>query len=240
MKEKKNIRINPLFFSLIKISLELISIFLLIFLLIQLIVLLNSFFFDPKLRDSIFGLIIISISFLSVVFVISINEYKQKFIRRNVTSKGKSYLSMEDIFQNENRISIIKQIIDMPGIHHNELMRHCNLQKGQLQWHLDVLLRNHIIKKEIQGQYTTYFPNLISFEPSLEHKKGIIQTSTSSKILEEIKNSPGINASTLAKKENLAKNTIKYHIDKLIQANLIYIKKVGRKKELYPLNKKIE
>jgi len=143
---------------------------------------------------------------------------------------------MEDIFQNENRIKIIREIIKKPGIHQNELMRACDLQKGQLQWHLEVLLINQIIKKQNQGQYSIYFPNLKSFEIPLEIKKGIIRDSSSYQILEIIKDNPGVNSSSIAKKTHLAKNTIKYHIDKLVDLNLIYSKSIGRRKELYVLD----
>jgi len=229
-------REKSLFYVLLKISLISLAIFILIYLSFYLIELFKSFFLEISEKYFILILVIISISSLSVILVLSLNEYKQKFMQKRVRSIGRSYLSMEDIFQNENRTKIIKEIIRNPGIHQNELMRACNLQKGQLQWHLDVLLINQIIKRETQGQYSLYFPNLKSFEPPLESKKGIIRNSSSYNILEIIKSNPGINSSSIAKKTHLAKNTIKYHVDKLLDLNLVYTKRVGRKKELYPLD----
>jgi predicted transcriptional regulator len=200
----------------------------------------DSFSLDIKTQNFIESLIILAISSLSITLaitlVLSLNEYKQKFIHKRTISAGRSYLSMEDIFQNENRIKIVKEIINKPGIHHNELMRTCDLQSGQLQWHLDILLINQIIKKQTKGQYSLYFPNLKSFEEPLESKKGIIRNSSSHNVLEIIRNNPGITSSIIAKKTHLAKNTIKYHVDKLLELKLIYTKRVGRKKELYLLD----
>ena len=34
---------------------------------------------------------------------------------------------------------------------------------------------------------------------------------------------------------NLSRNTVTYHVDKLIDANLIEVQKKGRKKEIFPL-----
>ena len=229
---------KSLYYIIIKISLISIVIIILIFLSFYLIELFNSFFLDISKQYFILTLVFLSISSLSVILVLSLNEYKQKFLLKRVKSIGRSYLSMEDIFQNDNRTKIIKEIIKNPGIHQNELMRACNLQKGQLQWHLDVLLINQIIKKENHGQYSLYFPNLKSFEPPLESKKGIIRNSSSYNILEIIKNNPGINSSLIAKKTHLAKNTVKYHIDKLLDLSLVYTKNVGRRKELYILDLK--
>ena len=236
MREKRTVRERSLYHIFLKISLISIVIFILIFLSFYVIELGSSFFLDLTKQEFIINLIIISISVLSIVLVLSLNEYKQKFMYKRVRSSGRSYLSMEDIFQNENRIKIIKEIIKNPGIHQNELMRTCDLQKGQLQWHLEVLLINQIIKKETQGQYSIYFPNLKSFELPLEIKKGIIRDSSSYQILEIIKDNPGINSSSIAKKTSLAKNTVKYHIDKLVDLDLIYSKNIGRRKELYVLD----
>lgn len=235
LEETHGKRKKSIYFTLLQIFLTLFVIIVLLILSVRLIEIFESLFFEIQLQNFILTLLFLSISTLSIILILSLNEYKQKFIHKRVNSAGRSYLSMEDIFQNENRIKIIKQIIDTPGIHHNELMRSCDLQSGQLQWHLDVLLINQIIKKETHGQYSRYFPNLKSFEMPLEIKKGIIRDSSSYQVLDIIKNNPGINSSSIAKKTHLAKNTIKYHIDKLIDLKLIYSKNIGRRKELYVL-----
>ena len=100
--------------------------------------------------DATLGIIIISLSMatillLSIMEVLTIKEYKGYFLRKSYIKKGKSYLTLSDIFENENRINILTQILNNPGVHHNELLRNCDLQKGQLQWHLDVLLKNLVL-----------------------------------------------------------------------------------------------
>ncbi|MFX0024520.1 MAG: winged helix-turn-helix transcriptional regulator, partial [Candidatus Hermodarchaeota archaeon] len=191
--------------------------------------------------DEIISLLIIIISILiaavlsvSIFEVLTVKEYKGYFIKRIHIKKGKSYLSITDIFENENRVNILTQILNNPGIHQNELLRSCNLHKGQLQWHLDVLLKYKIIKKEKHGQYTIYFPITSSIESIEKFKTLPKKSKTTSIILKLIQSNPGITSSEIASKIKLARNTVKYHIDKLSENNLIYFKEKGRKIELFP------
>jgi len=175
-----------------------------------------------------------TILLLSIMEVLTIKEYKGYFLRKSYIKKGKSYLTLSDIFENENRINILTQILNNPGVHHNELLRNCDLQKGQLQWHLDVLLKNHIIKKEKYGQYTIYYPIMSSFKTDDNLRNLNLKSKTTSEVLNTIEEHPGINSSEISRILNLSRNTIKYHIDKLSEENVIRLVRRGRKIELYP------
>jgi predicted transcriptional regulator len=182
----------------------------------------------------IISLLITFLFLISIFEVLTLKEYKGYIIRRPQIKKGRSYLSLTDIFENENRLNILREILNNPGIHQNELLRNCDLQKGQLQWHLDVLLKNRIIKKEKYGQYTIYFPITSSIESIEKFKNLPVKSETTNKVFELIQKNPGISSSEISKKINLARNTVKYHIDKLSENNLITLKGKGRKIELYP------
>ena len=216
-----------------------LSIFSLVILSVVLFQLINSMddFLGPNdentLEIILVSILIALVLLLSIFEVLTVKEYRGYFIRKPFIQKGKSYLTLKDIFENENRLNILKQILNNPGIHQNELMRNCNLQKGQLQWHLDVLLKHRIIKKEKYGQYTIYFPITSSIESIDAFKNLPTKSETTTKILKLIKNYPGICSSEISKKINLARNTVKYHIDKLSEDNLIRLKEKGRKIELY-------
>ncbi|MFX1419198.1 MAG: winged helix-turn-helix transcriptional regulator [Promethearchaeota archaeon] len=194
-------------------------------------------FFGP-IDDMILGIVLVSILIgtvilLSIFEILSVMEYRGYFIKKPFFRKGKSYLTIKDIFENENRLNILKHILNNPGIHQNELLRKCDLQKGQLQWHLDVLIKYRIIKEEKYGQYNIYFPITTSIESIEDFKNLPAKSETTSKILEMIQKNPGISSSEISKKINLARNTVKYHIDKLSENNLIFFKEKGRKIELY-------
>lgn len=177
---------------------------------------------------SITGIILISLS-----TVLSVREYKTRFIRKQFFFSGRSRLTLKDIFENENRKNMIKAILEHPGIHHNELLRVCNIQKGQLQWHLDVLLKYNIVRKEKFGQYSVYFPILNTIETLESFENGLAKSETTKQIFKLIQKNPGISSSEISDEINLAPNTIKYHIDKLSEKDLILLKRKGRKIELY-------
>ncbi|MFX1446488.1 MAG: winged helix-turn-helix transcriptional regulator [Promethearchaeota archaeon] len=179
-------------------------------------------------------LLIATLSLISVFEVLTLKEYRGYIIKRPFIKKGSSYLTLNDIFGNENRLNILREILNNPGIHQNELLRNCDLQKGQLQWHLDVLLKYHIIKKEKYGQYTIYFPITSSIESIESFKNLPIKSETTEKVLEIIQKNPGITSSKISRILNLSRNTIKYHIDKLSENDLVNLKEKGRKIELYP------
>jgi predicted transcriptional regulator len=216
-----------------------ISTFIAILILILNIILKTDDFFDQTinsiLKISIIVLIITGMLLLSISTILTIKEYKNRLKYKNNIQTGNSRLTLQDIFENDNRRNIIKSILQTPGIHHNELLRRCKIRKGQLQWHLDVLLRNNIIKKENYGQYSVYFPITLSIDDFELFEKGLAKSETTIEILEVIRENPGITSSKIAKKINLARNTVKYHVDKLIEEDLIEQKKHGRQIELFAL-----
>ncbi len=192
--------------------------------------------FDPDievLRSLLIFLLVPTLIFVSTLTALTVKEYRNYFIRRSYIKEGRSYLTLADIFQNENRLNILTEILNNPGIHHNELLRSCNLNKGQLQWHLDTLLKHSIIKKEKYGQYTIYFPITSSSEAIEAFKNQFAKSKTTLEIFNMVKKYPGINSAEISRNLNLSRNSIKYHIDKLLEKHLIKFEKKGRVNELY-------
>jgi len=187
------------------------------------------------LREFLIFLLVPTLIFVLTLTALTLKEYRNYFIRRSYINEGRSYLSLADIFQNENRLNILTQILNNPGIHHNELLRRCNLNKGQLQWHLDTLLKHYIVKREKYGQYAIYFPITSSKEAIEAFKNQFSKSKTTLEILNTIKKYPGINSAEISRTLNLSRNTVKYHIDKLVEKHHIRLEKKGRIIELYLL-----
>ena len=218
-----------------KLGLTLCSLALLIIIFTLLMLFLEPIF-DPSIyfiKQVVFTLLITTLIFVSVFTVLTINDYRSYFTRKIHIKQGRSYLSLADIFENENRLRIVTQILSNPGIHHNELQRSCDLQKGQLQWHLETLLKNNIIKKEKQGQYTIYFPITSSSEVINKYKSRLNKSKTTKNVFDIIIKNPGITSAEISRMLNLSRNTIKYHVDKLIEKQLIKLEKKGHTFELY-------
>jgi predicted transcriptional regulator len=230
---------NSKVFFLMKFLLIIFSLILLLIVLFMVISPYEDVFEDPKitqLRLIIFSLQIPAIIFVSIFLVITLKEYKSFFLKKSYIQKGRSYLTLSEIFESESRSNILKQILNNPGIHQNELLRKCNMQKGQLQWHLEILLKYNIIKKKKFGQYSIYFPILNNIEIYESFENGLAKSETTTQIFHLIQENPGIYSSEIARKINLARNTVKYHIDKLNKDNLIKLEKKGRKLRLFSSN----
>ncbi|MFW9901857.1 MAG: winged helix-turn-helix transcriptional regulator [Candidatus Thorarchaeota archaeon] len=238
LRNNKQVR-NFNYFYIVKSLLIIFSLILLLIILVQLIDLYKYKELTFKERENfepiIIYLLITAILLITTLTILSLKEYMNYITRRTYIQRGNSHLTLTDIFENENRINIINQILRNPGIHHNELLRNCDLQKGQLQWHLDVLLKYNVIKKEKYGQYTIYFPITTSFDANEYLENLIVKSKTTSEILNIIKENPGINSSEISRILNLSRNTIKYHIDKLSEEKLVKLTKKGRKIELHPI-----
>jgi len=218
-----------------KLGLTLCSLALLIIIFTLLMLFLEPIF-DRSIyfiKQVVFTLLITTLIFVSVFTVLTINDYRRYFTRKIYIKQGRSYLSLADIFENENRLRIVTQILNNPGIHHNELQRSCDLQKGQLQWHLETLLKNNIIKKEKQGQYTIYFPITSSSEAINMYKSRLNKSKTTKNVFDIIIKNPGITSAEISRVLNLSRNSIKYHVDKLIEKQLIKLEKKGHTFELY-------
>ncbi|MFX1388663.1 MAG: winged helix-turn-helix transcriptional regulator [Promethearchaeota archaeon] len=177
---------------------------------------------------------IIVIAIMAIVAAISKKDYFQYLRTRTVPiEKGAHRLSLEEVLENENRNKIIDLILNEPGIHFNELLRRTGLAAGNLVWHLDILLTYKVIGKKRLGNYIAYFPyyqkNPISnIDLKLQKSKLTLD------ILELIEESPGVWNNFITKKFKVDHKTIQYHLDKLIDLDLIRFKKEGRKKKIYP------
>ena len=171
---------------------------------------------------------------LSLAILISKKDYFQYLRTRMVyVEKGAHRLSLEQVLENENRGKIIDLILKKPGIHFNELLREMDIAAGNLVWHLDILETYKVVGKKRIGNFVAYFPyyqkNPISnVDLKLQKSKLTLE------ILEMIEREPGIWNNFITKKMKVDHKTIQYHIDKLIELDLINFKKEGRKKKIYP------
>lgn len=171
---------------------------------------------------------------LSLAILISKKDYFQYLRTRTVyVEKGAHRLSLEQVLENDNRNKIIELILKKPGIHFNELLREMDIAAGNLVWHLDILETYKVVGKKRIGNFVAYFPyyqkNPISnIDLKLQKSKLTLE------ILEMIEREPGIWNNFITKKMKVDHKTIQYHIDKLIELDLINFKKEGRKKKIYP------
>ncbi len=179
-------------------------------------------------------ILISAICILSIAFLISKRDYFQYLKTRTVSiEKGAHRLTLEEVLENENRNKIIDLVLNEPGIHFNELLRKTGIAAGNLVWHLDILMTYKVIGKKRVGNLIVYFP-YYQKNPISNIDLQLRKSKLTLEILEMIEQDPGIWNNIITKKLKVDHKTILYHIKKLIELDLLNIKKEGRKNKLFP------
>ncbi len=179
-------------------------------------------------------IVIIAVGIASLAVLISKKDYFHYLRTRTVPiEKGAHRLSLDDVLENENRNNIIELILTEPGIHFNELLRRTGLAAGNLVWHLDILQTYKIIGKKRIGNFIAYFP-YYQKNPISNVNLKLQKSKLTLEILEMIEKRPGIWNNLITKKFKVDHKTIQYHLNKLIDLDLIKLEKEGRKKKIYP------
>ena len=202
------------------------------------LVYISSYTIPEFFWTSTLGILLIGIAIIILVFgsIMSNQEYRAYLLNRFLPiNKGPHRLSMEDVLENENRTFIISTILDHPGIHFNQLLRESQISAGTLAWHLDILETFKVIRKERVGQYLLYF-SYLDVNPVSKLDSKLQKSRTTLEIMQLIKDNPGIYQNQIAKRMDLNHKTVKYHLDKLRDADIIISKKLGRRNLFYPID----
>lgn len=182
----------------------------------------------------VFFIGIIAVILLALVLTLTKTQFLN-YIKTRTTpiEKGAHQLDLEAVLENENRNKIIDLILKEPGIHFNDILRKTELAPGNLVWHLDMLETYKIIGKKRISNYVAYFPYYPK-NPISNIDLKLSKSKLTLEILNIIEDNPGIYNSLITKKKKVDHKTVYYHIKKLMDLGLVYFKKKGRKKKLYP------
>ena len=166
--------------------------------------------------------------------VMTTQEYRDFLLNRVLhIDKGAHRLSIEDVLENENRNAIINLILQQPGVHFNEILREIQLSAGNLAWHLDILETFKVVRKQRVGQYLLYYP-YYEQNPISKLDTKLQKSRTTLEILQMVNDHPGIYQNQIAHRMDLDHKTVSYHLDKLIDANIVIFEAKGRKKNYFP------
>ncbi len=186
--------------------------------------------------SSTLGIILIIFVLITAIFglIMTNTEYRDYLLNRIMhINTGPHRLTIEQVLENENRNKIITLILEQPGVHFNEILRELDISAGTLVWHLDILDTFKVIQKQRIGQYLVYYPYTVR-NPINKLDLKLRKSRTTLEILQLINDHPGMYQNQIAHRMGLNHKTVKYHIDKLIESELIMPKKKGRKNLLFP------
>jgi predicted transcriptional regulator len=138
-------------------------------------------------------------------------------------------LKKEKILDHEVRGVIYGYIIANPGEHYTAIKKKLKLNNGTLTYHLYVLEREKKIKSVKAGKMRKFYP----IGAPIDGIKDAVTHPTQLKIVDLISNRPGITPSEISNALKIKKQRGSYHINKLLNKNVITVKKEGRTPRYY-------
>jgi len=135
-----------------------------------------------------------------------------------------SSFSRNAVLENINRQRILKLIKKKEGITFTALKNELGLQNGVLAYHLAMLEKSHYIKSFTDGKFKRFYSRKAQIS-------GL--TSAEEQIMKVIRSHPYITKRMLARYIQYSPGTININIKKLMQKQLINLKKDGKRHRYY-------
>ena len=130
-------------------------------------------------------------------------------------------------YSSENRLYIYKYIVNYPGIHLRKICRGLGLAMGDTQYHLSILEKEGRIKSKIVGNHRHYYPLTIPNEQN-ELILAFLRQEIIRDILIYLMENPGSTQKSLANFKSVSAPTIKSHMSRLIESELVMAARKGK------------
>lgn len=116
------------------------------------------------------------------------------------------------------RRRIAERVGTDPGVHFNALVRELDMAPGQVQYHLKRLLGDRVVAEDCYGR-THYYPP--SFDAWERRALALLRRETSADIVGTLLGSDGTPATEVADRVDIARSTLSWHADRLVDAGLV-------------------
>ena len=130
-------------------------------------------------------------------------------------------------YSSENKLYIYKYIVNYPGVHLRKICRELRLAMGDTQYHLSILENEGRIKSRRVGNHRHYYPVTIPNEQN-ELILAFLRQETIRDILIYLMENPGSSQKALANFVNVSAPTIKWHMSRLIESDMVMATKEGK------------
>lgn len=128
----------------------------------------------------------------------------------------------------DTRNRLFQEINNAPGLHFRELKRRTNLAIGSLQYHLNYLEKQHLIRSQKGARFTRYYPVGQGFEEQADIIGFLRQPKTKQIIFYLIKKKKATQKQ-ISKAIELGSSTTSWYLKKLVQTGVASKEKKGRK-----------
>jgi uncharacterized membrane protein len=141
-------------------------------------------------------------------------------------------IKKDDVLDHFVRGQVYGYIKANPGEHYNSIKKALSLKNGTLIYHLKTLENSEFIKSVLDGRFRRFYPKEMRLpEPSDEIvlRMNHIQHD----MLGIIRANPGISQKEIAAKIGLSTPTVHYHINIMMSARAIVVRRFGRETRCY-------
>jgi DNA-binding transcriptional ArsR family regulator len=133
----------------------------------------------------------------------------------------------EQLLEHNVRANIYEYINKNPGVHYRGIMNDLNLQMGVLTHHLNMLEQERYIKSAQDGMYRRFY----SFNAPVN--SGLVLNDVQEKILQHIRDRPGISQADVARNLGYTRKVVYYHVKILSNAGFIHVETAGRESRCF-------
>ncbi len=140
-----------------------------------------------------------------------------------------------NVLDNLKRYSIYTHIKSRPGAYLSEITKKMSLNKGTVQYHLQILETHNKIEVYREFGKTRYFQNNSTFGEEEKKVISALQNTTNQRIISEIRNGRCNTNATLACEIGVSRATISWYVRNLKETGLINETKKG-KNIIYSIN----
>jgi len=146
----------------------------------------------------------------------------------NALSSNRKYKEKRlSLLMHPLRREIYQLMCENPGSYFYEIVSALDTPQGTLSWHLRMLEKDGLIKSDKFAGKRLYFPKMLRSE-SAERAYAILKNGTAAKVFDQIVNNAGCYQSEIAEKLSIHHDTVRHHITRLAEAELIEIIRDGR------------
>ena len=118
-----------------------------------------------------------------------------------------------------------------PGIHFRELVRSVDYASGQVQHHVYRLLNaGQVVEEPLYGQTHYYLPDYDAWD---RRTLALLRRETSRAILVVVLSSGGTRPDAVADHLGIARSTLEYHLDRLVEQDLVEKRRDGQRVTLH-------
>lgn len=134
---------------------------------------------------------------------------------------------MEDILELKPRRQLFSWIKDNPGCHQREIQRGLDMPTGQINYHLDVMVKKELLAVRKDGNYARYYPRDI-FTTEEKVILGFLRRELPRGILLFILLNPDTSQKTVAKNFRVSEATVSYHLSRMTEAGVLSRERAGK------------